>query len=227
MIDLDGKNILLTGDKGFLGNNLKNKLLQEFGCNVVGVDLNVFDITDPNATEQYFNSIDLEFDGVINNAAVSFKGKNISNKKFLETLNVNIFGTYNVMKHVLPKIKKGGSVVNISSVYSFAIPKYSMYDGNEEQYNNISYGASKAAVNQMTKIMAVQMAPDIRVNAVSPGGIRGDQNIEFVKKYSQNVPLQRMVEVDEVIGCIVFLLSDMSSGITGQNIYVDGGLGIV
>ena len=64
---------------------------------------------------------------------------------------------------------------------------------------------------------------DIRVNAVSPGGILSDQDERFLKRYNASVPMERMVSAAEVSNVVMFLLSGMASGITGQNIVVDAG----
>lgn len=226
MITLHKKNIFLSGSAGFLGPKIKDHLIS-VGANVIDINENIVDISNPSAVEKYVSSLNITFSGMINNAGISFKGKNIPDDKFMETMGVNVFGTYKITESMMPKLKNCASVVNVGSVYGSIVPNYLMYSGNDEQYNNISYGASKASVLQMTKIMAAHYAKrNIRVNAISPGGILGDQDLKFIEKYSQRVPLKRMVQAKEVINCIVFLLSDMSSGITGQNIIVDAGLSI-
>ena len=86
------------------------------------------------------------------------------------------------------------------------------------------YGATKAAVINMTKYFATYMAPyNVRVNCISPGGIFNNQDKEFVKKYSRKVPMARMGNEKELLSTLEYLVSDESSYITGQNLIVDGG----
>ena len=78
----------------------------------------------------------------------------------------------------------------------------------------------------MTKWLSTTLAPKIRVNAISPGGILRNQSKDFIVKYSSKVPLQRMAKEQDLMGAFIFLATDMSLYITGQTIKVDGGWGI-
>ena len=113
--------------------------------------------------------------------------------------------------------------INISSIYGLFAPNFDIYCCNEELFNNASYGASKSAVDQMTKYYAKLYGPDIRVNSIAPGGILQGHSENFTYKYSKDVALKRMMYPEEIVNSILFLLSDLSSGITGQIIKVDGG----
>ena len=87
-----------------------------------------------------------------------------------------------------------------------------------------AYGASKAAVVNLTRYFARLWGPHgVRVNALSPGGVRGGQDAEFVRKYSERVPLGRMAEPDDLAGPLLFLASDASAYVTGHELRVDGG----
>ena len=86
------------------------------------------------------------------------------------------------------------------------------------------YGASKAAVINLTKYFAAYMAPNVRVNCISPGGIFNNQDSDFVQMYSRKVPMERMGKEEELLSTLEYLISDESSYVTGQNIVVDGGL---
>ena len=115
------------------------------------------------------------------------------------------------------------SIVNIASIYAYRAPNLTMYEGGSKP-NPVYYGTTKASVLALTRYLAVYLAKkDIRVNAVSPGGILSDQDEPFLKRYNASVPMERMVSAAEVSNVVMFLLSGMASGITGQNIVVDAG----
>lgn len=232
-LGLKGKKILVTGIDGFLGIRLSRALSDE-GAYTIGTDVkesmtaSEMDISDPASVYNYFGSIKTlegQLDGIINNAAVSFKGNETDPTKFSQTMDVNAKGTYNCITQALGKdiLSKDASIVNVASIYGILSPDFRIYEGNKNLYSSSAYGASKAAIIQMTKYYAVQLAP-IRVNAVSPGGIFQGHNDNFSERYSERVPLKRMADPEEIVNVILFLLSPLSSYITGTNIVVDGGM---
>ena len=91
--------------------------------------------------------------------------------------------------------------------------------------NPAAYAVSKGGLIQLTRWLATTSAPDVRVNAISPGGIFRNQTEVFVKRYVNKIPLERMAIEDDFRGVIAFLGSDMSSYVTGQNLMIDGGWG--
>jgi NAD(P)-dependent dehydrogenase (short-subunit alcohol dehydrogenase family) len=92
--------------------------------------------------------------------------------------------------------------------------------------NPAAYGASKGGLIQLTRWLATTVAPEVRVNSISPGGIFRNQPESFVKRYIEKTPLTRMATDDDFRGVIAYLTSDMSKYVTGQNLIVDGGWGI-
>ncbi|MCH2214350.1 MAG: SDR family oxidoreductase [Flavobacteriales bacterium] len=114
------------------------------------------------------------------------------------------------------------NIVFVSSIYGMVAPTPSLYDKFEES-SPIQYGIAKSAQLHLTKELAVRLAPEVRVNAVSYGGIMGRVDTEFQKRYKNLTPMQKMLDEKDVIGPIDFLVSDKSKDITGQNIPVDGG----
>jgi len=117
------------------------------------------------------------------------------------------------------------SIVNISSIYGSYAPDYNLYK-NSNINNPAGYSVSKAGLTYLSKWLASTLAPKIRVNSVSPGGISRNQDKKFVSKYIEKTLLKRMATEEDIAGCVAFLLSSLSSYITGQDIIVDGGWGI-
>lgn len=125
-------------------------------------------------------------------------------------------------------VKAGrGSIVNIGSLYASVSPDLRFYDhfpGDPPFLKPPAYGASKAALVNLTKYLATVWAPhNVRVNALSPGGVEGGQDAEFKRKFCARVPLGRMAEADDLAGPLLFLASDASSYVTGIELCVDGG----
>ncbi len=120
-----------------------------------------------------------------------------------------------------------GSIINIGSLYATVSPDARFYDHlacDPPFVKPPAYGASKAAVINLTKYLAAHWAPfGIRVNALSPGGVRGGQDAVFQRKFCARVPLGRMAEADDLRGPLLFLASRASAYVTGVNLQVDGG----
>ena len=200
------------------------------------------DITSPESVTQMVANVIKQFgriDVLVNNAAS--KGSNLdtffepfesySLQTWREVMSVNIDGLFLVAQAVGNQMKKqgGGSIIQTSSIYGVVAPDQRIYKGSEYNGRAINtpavYSASKAAVNGLTSYLSTYWATSkIRVNSLTPGGIASGQNDEFNKRYSSRVPLGRMGEASELVGALIYLASDASSYVTGQNIIVDGGL---
>jgi len=149
-----------------------------------------------------------------------------------QIMSVNVDGMFLVSQAVgrqMVEQGRGGSIVQTASVYGVVAPDQRIYEGSEYMGRPINtpavYSASKAAVVGLTKHLAAYWASaGIRVNTLTPGGMESGQNEEFKKRYSARVPLGRMGKPDELVGALLFLASDASSYVTGQNVIVDGGL---
>ena len=122
-----------------------------------------------------------------------------------------------------------GSIVQTASIYGLMAPDQRIYEGSEYLGRAINtpavYTASKAGVIGLTKHLATYWgAQGVRVNTLTPGGVESGQNDTFKQRYGARVPLGRMARADEMVGAVLFLVSDAASYVTGQNIAVDGGL---
>ncbi len=115
-----------------------------------------------------------------------------------------------------------GSVINVSSIYGLVGPDLGLYEGTE-MGNPAAYAASKGGLLQFTRWAATTLAPKVRVNAVTPGGIARGQDETFVTRYVARTPLGRMGTEEELKGAVAYLASDLSAYVTGQNLVVDGG----
>ena len=200
------------------------------------------DITSPESVTQMVANVVKQLgriDVLVNNAAS--KGSSLdaffesfedySLKTWREVMSVNIDGLFLVAQAVGKQMKEqgGGSIIQTSSIYGVVAPDQRIYEGSEYNGRAINtpavYSASKAAVNGLTSYLSTYWASSkIRVNSLTPGGIASGQNSEFNKKYSNRVPLGRMGEASELVGALIYLASDASSYVTGQNLIVDGGL---
>ena len=115
-----------------------------------------------------------------------------------------------------------GSVINIGSLYGVAGPDMRLYE-DTTMGNAAAYAASKGGLLQLTRWLATVLAPSVRVNAISPGGIWRHQPQAFCDRYISRTPLQRMGTEEDFVGAAAYLASDMSRYVTGQNLLVDGG----
>jgi NAD(P)-dependent dehydrogenase (short-subunit alcohol dehydrogenase family) len=115
-----------------------------------------------------------------------------------------------------------GSVIFIGSIYGALGPDYSLYEGTAMQ-NPVGYGACKGGLLQLTRYFSCLLAPEVRVNMLSPGGIARGQPAAFVEKYEKRTPLRRMATEEDLKGGIAYLASGLSAYVTGQHLLVDGG----
>lgn len=154
--------------------------------------------------------------------AVDFEDQSMDTWR--RALEVNLTASFELCQGLYPKLKasKGSSIINIASIYGMLGPDWSLYDGTNMS-NPAAYGASKGGLIQLTRWLATTISPEVRVNAISPGGIFRHQEQDFVRRYESRTPLGRMASEDDFRGIIAFLSSDLSSYVTGQVLSVDGG----
>jgi NAD(P)-dependent dehydrogenase (short-subunit alcohol dehydrogenase family) len=227
---LAGRVAVVTGALGNLG-PVWSRALAGVGADVVGIDVRdgdgvvQADVTDAASLESVLADIGTPA-VLVNNAGIDAPPGG-DEGEFGRTLDVNVTGVYNATQVFGEAMctAGGGSIVNIGSLYASLAPIPTLYDHIEPPFTKpAAYGASKAAVVNLTRYFARLWGPyGVRVNALSPGGVRGGQDDEFVRKYSERVPLGRMAEADDLVGALLFLASDASAYVTGQELRVDGG----
>jgi NAD(P)-dependent dehydrogenase (short-subunit alcohol dehydrogenase family) len=115
-----------------------------------------------------------------------------------------------------------GSVVNIGSIYGMVGPDMRLYE-DTAMGNPAAYAASKGGLLQLTHWLATVLAPDVRVNAITPGGVWRNQPEVFHKRYVARTPLRRLATEEDLKGAVAYLASDLSAYVTGHNLVVDGG----
>ena len=214
--------------------------IQQFGASELMTV--VCDITDEESISGAMSKVKSRFgriDAVVNNAA--YQGRPVFGERYFApvddyptnawrlALDTTLTGTFLVTKHALRYMieQADGVFVNVASDVGVISPDPRIYEGlPKEQYFNTppSYAAAKAAIISFTRYIATHYAlKNIRANSISPAGMFNDQPPEFVNKLTQLIPLGRMAKKGEYKSCLVFLLSDASSFITGANLIVDGG----
>jgi NAD(P)-dependent dehydrogenase (short-subunit alcohol dehydrogenase family) len=227
---LAGEVALVTGARGRLG-PVWVAALEAAGAHVVGIDVEDADVRDRAALETARDGLERAPSVLVNNAGIDQPpdggaGAVLDHDEFLRVLDVNLAGAFNAtLVFGEAMIAAGrGSIVNIGSLYASVAPEPGFYDHLEGFLKPPAYGASKAGLVQLTKYFARLWGPSgVRVNALSPGGVRGDQDPEFLRKYCARVPLGRMAEPEDLEGPLVFLASRASQYLTGHELRVDGG----
>jgi len=179
-----------------------------------------------------FKKIDILINNAANNPKISKKKfsnlKKFNIKDWNKDLEVGLTGTLNcsiVFGNIMADNNKG-IILNISSDLSTIAPDQRLYNNTKEYsiVKPISYSVVKSGLIGMTKYLSTYWhKQNIRVNALSPGGVYNNQDENFHKKIKKLIPLNRMADVDEYKGAIQFLCTDASSYMTGQNIIIDGG----
>ena len=147
-----------------------------------------------------------------------------SSESWRRAIEVNLTSVFCLVQACLPLLRRSAapSVVTIGSIYGVVGPDWALYDGTE-MGSPAAYAASKGGLIQLTRWLATTLAPGIRVNCVSPGGILRNHQDPFLTRYLERVPLGRMGSEEDVAGVVAFLASDLAAYVTGQNLMVDGG----
>lgn len=204
----------------------------------------LLDVTDPAAVRETVARIEGELGpvSILHNNAAS-KGPDLA--RFFDApldfdpniwrsvMEVNVDGYFYMLREAGARMaaRGGGSIIQTGSIYGHLAPDQRIYEGSEYLGRPINtpavYSASKAAVIGLTRYFASYWGHrGVRVNTLTPGGVKSGQNNVFHSKYSARVPLGRMAEADEIAQGLLFLASDASSYVSGQNLIIDGGLSV-
>lgn len=226
-----GVDIVVLDKDAISGSSLVAELTDRFGGlhRFIAVDL-----LDKAVFSQVHNEISTSYgrlDYLVNNAAfyddmpgwgVPFDEEGYD--AWLKVMQVNLLAPFFLVQALHPLLLQSddASVVNIATMYSVVGPDTHIYAGTT-MTNPAAYTASKSGLVGLTRWLSTMLAPQVRVNAVSPGGIARGQNPAFVERYNDRTPLGRMGTEQDVTGMVDLLLSPAGSYITGQHILIDGG----
>lgn len=214
-----------------LGNHVKENLSHELQSNAI--DFVALDITSKDSLNNLINYLHQKYgriDALVNNAYPRNKnyGKHffdVEYDDFAENISLNLGGYFLTSQQFALYFQKQGygNIINISSIYGVIAPKFEIYD-NTPMTMPVEYAAIKSGLVLLTQYMAKYFKNmNIRVNALSPGGIFDHQPEAFLQKYKAQCLNKGMLDKTDLAGTLIYLLSDMSQFVNGQNIIVDDG----
>ena len=257
LMDLSGRNVLITGGAGYIGLAV-GEVLIELGATVAILDLDAAacrervatlsklrensavsapcDLKDEEATRAAVEKAIGDMGGLdilVHCAAyvgtTKLPGWNVPfEQQTVEAwdaaMRVNLTSAFVMVQAAKDALEASGhgSVVFFGSQYGMIGPDMSLYQGTS-MGNPAGGAASKAGLLLLTRWLATVLAPDVRVNSISPGGVWRNQPEEFHKRYVAKTPLGRMAVEDDLKGAVAYLASDLSAYVTGHNLVVDGG----
>lgn len=254
-MNLNGKTILVSGAGGLLGFHVVKALLKN-DANVIATDIDEIllkeklsplsisaaenkltilklDVTNEESVKAFFNE-NTKLDGAVNasyprNKTYGSHFFDVSLESFNENLSLHLGSAFLFTQQTAAyfnKHKRHFSLVNISSIYGVIAPKFDVYDGTEMTMP-VEYSAIKSAILHLSKYTVKYVADSrYRINCISPGGIFDNQPEAFLESYKAQTNGAGMLEVEEMMGSIMFLLSEDSRFVTGQNIIIDDGFSL-
>lgn len=251
-LNLKNKTILILGGSGLIGRQIVNSLSKLCKL-VIVLDINVlkirnkkikfynYDLSDNNFEKKFQIIINKykKIDCYINCAYPVSENWNKCDYQNInkEDLSINLdlqlerlVLTTNIISKQMRKNKIKGSIVLMNSIYGILGYDMNVYK-NTEMRENIAYSVIKGGITNYIRTMASILSKNgIRINSVCAGGVEGhiagktkNQSRQFIKNYSEKVPIGRLAKPKEISGPVIFLCSDLSSYITGSNLLVDGG----
>ncbi|MGF1606920.1 MAG: oxidoreductase [Rhodothalassiaceae bacterium] len=236
---LEGRTILVIGSGGTLGSALAAEVEQVGGC-AVRADVQPqdetwlsLDITEPASVMAAVAALEQRpggLDGVVNCAYPRSPNYGralfqVAYEDFCLHQAMHLGGAFLIAQKFSELFQRQGRgcVINLASIYGVVAPRFGLYEGTDMTMP-VEYAAAKAGIVHLTRYFATSLAGSgVRVNCVSFGGIRAGQPERFLTRYRAECLNKGMLDAADVIGTILFLLSDRAQMINGQNIIVDDG----
>jgi NAD(P)-dependent dehydrogenase (short-subunit alcohol dehydrogenase family) len=253
---LSEKVVVVTGGAGLLGRCFCTSIAKQGGTVIVtDIDLMsaeevaekikadggnayaaVLDITNGTSLDNLITLVNKHYgriDAVVNNAYPRNKNygrklEDVTYTDFCENLSMHLGGYFLVAQKFALYFREhnGGNIVNMASIYGTVAPKFEIY-ADTPMTMPVEYAAIKAAVIHLTRYFSQYFKGyGVRCNSLSPGGIFDHQPISFLEKYNSDCGLKGMLDSNDITGSLVFLLSDASRYVTGQNLIIDDGFSI-
>lgn len=251
LFSLKGKTAVVTGGCGHLGKAMvaalsdagalvyvagtsHDKFVSVYGTDTLlrFVKINIMDSVSIREAFRYVAEEAGSIDVLINNAAqyagIGKKSEDLTDEDWEKCIDGIAGSTYKCIREVLPYMKEGGSIVNIASMYGIVSPYLAVYEAPcESSLIPVNYCAGKASVIQMTRYFGTYLINrGIRVNSISPGPFpspKVQENKVFADRLREKNPSHRLGDPDDLRGAVLFLASDASKYVVGQNIQVDVG----
>lgn len=250
---LNEKVIVVTGGAGLLGRHFASAIAREGGLAIVAdanlsaaqavaaeikanagrAEAAALYITDTASIERLIESLHAShgrIDAVVNSAYPRNKSwgrklEDVTYPDFCENVGLHLGGYFLVAQRFALYFRAhgGGNIVNMGSIYGSQAPRFEIYAGTQ-MTTPVEYAAIKAAVLHLTQYFAAYFKKDgVRCNSLSPGGILDRQPDSFLEAYRSHCGTKGMLAPADVVGALVFLLSDASRYVTGQDLVVDDG----
>lgn len=212
---------LITGAARGIGAAIARVLVRE-GAQVLTPTRKEMDLNDPESIEHYVSNLDGPIDILVNNAGINILAglDELDSAMLNETLQINLVAPLLLTRLVAKRMRANryGRIVNLSSIWSLVSKEH-----------RVAYAASKSAINGVTRTLALELEScGILINAIAPGYVnteltRQNNSREQIQAISNNIPLQRLAEPEEIAEMVAFLCSEKNSYMTGQVVVVDGG----
>lgn len=247
LFDLSGRVALVTGGAGHIGSAIAEALAEQ-GAKVICLDLPGTwgpsescitmgcDLSDVRQIGLVAKAVQGDYRrlDILVNCAAYLPGPEVAGfdaplseqrlEPWRRSFEVNLTAAFALIQACAPMLAatRHGSVINVASIYGMVGPDLGLYEGTGMGCA-AAYAASKGGLLQLTRHLATVLAPWVRVNAITPGGVARGQDTGFAARYCARTPLGRMATEEDLIGAAVYLASDASAYVTGHNLVVDGG----
>lgn len=229
-----GGTAIIADINPIIGLEVRGRLQNELSSE--NIDFVELDITSKESLKTSIKQLDEKYptiDALVNNAYPRNNqyGRHffdVGYDDFVENLGLNLGGYFIASQQFAEffKAQGYGNIINIASIYGVVAPKFEIYK-NTEMTTPVEYAAIKAGLIHLTKYMAKYFKGlNIRVNTISPGGIFADQPEEFLNAYHRECLNKGMLDQSDLTGTLIYLLSDMSKYVNGQNLIIDDGFSL-